>query len=194
MHLLVAHPPARNMMRGMLFATALLGAEGFLHGSMGTKRTLPVVKNKGFGRAGGGPSGSAKKNEPRGLDEPDLSHLGKEWRGFKFAPGRVRPMKQSAKRTVPPSVVTNVPDYANDGVPKKKNRGMPWDIEVKSKDDIAGMISAGRAAREILDAAGSLIRPGITTDDIDALVHEECIKRGGYPSPLNYHGADVAVA
>jgi methionyl aminopeptidase len=26
----------------------------------------------------------------------------------------------------------------------------------------------------------------VTTDELDALCHEECIKRGGYPSPLNY--------
>ncbi|KAF8759741.1 Methionine aminopeptidase [Rhizoctonia solani] len=30
------------------------------------------------------------------------------------------------------------------------------------------------------------VRPGITTDEIDAIVHEETIKRGAYPSPLNY--------
>ena len=28
--------------------------------------------------------------------------------------------------------------------------------------------------------------PGVTTDELDALCHEECIRRGGYPSPLNY--------
>jgi methionyl aminopeptidase len=32
------------------------------------------------------------------------------------------------------------------------------------------------------------IAPGVTTDELDALCHEECIRRGGYPSPLNYGG------
>ena len=41
-------------------------------------------------------------------------------------------------------------------------------------------------AREVLDIAAAAIRPGITTDAIDAIVHEECIKRDAYPSPLNY--------
>jgi len=58
---------------------------------------------------------------------------------------------------------------------------------VKSDDEIERMRRAGRAAREVLDAAGRMAKPGVTTDEIDALVHEECIKRGGYPSPLNYH-------
>ena len=32
------------------------------------------------------------------------------------------------------------------------------------------------------------MRPGVTTDALDAVAHEACIARGGYPSPLNYHG------
>ena len=32
------------------------------------------------------------------------------------------------------------------------------------------------------------LRPGITTDAIDAIVHEAYQARGGYPSTLNYHG------
>ena len=47
---------------------------------------------------------------------------------------------------------------------------------------------AGRVAREVLDAAIALAAPGVTTDAIDARVHEETVKRGAYPSPLNYHG------
>ena len=30
-------------------------------------------------------------------------------------------------------------------------------------------------------------RPGVTTDEIDAYVHELCIERNAYPSPLNYN-------
>jgi methionyl aminopeptidase len=40
----------------------------------------------------------------------------------------------------------------------------------------------------VLQAVGAAVRPGVTTDELDALCHEECIKRGGYPSPLNYGG------
>jgi methionyl aminopeptidase len=41
-------------------------------------------------------------------------------------------------------------------------------------------------AREVLDIAASHVKPGITTDEIDSIVHEAIIERGGYPSPLNY--------
>ena len=49
----------------------------------------------------------------------------------------------------------------------------------------------GRLAREVLDAATRLVAtagPGLTTDEIDALVHKETVARGAYPSPLNYRG------
>ena len=42
-------------------------------------------------------------------------------------------------------------------------------------------------AAEILKMAGDFVKPGMTTNDIDVFVHEETIKRGAYPSPLNYH-------
>eukprot|EP00979_Chaetoceros_neogracilis_P006226 scaffold1248_cov221-Chaetoceros_neogracile.AAC.8 len=50
------------------------------------------------------------------------------------------------------------------------------------------MRAAGRVAREVLDIAGAAIKPGVTTDEIDSIVHKESLKRGAYPSPLNYHG------
>jgi hypothetical protein len=36
--------------------------------------------------------------------------------------------------------------------------------------------------------AGRAVAPGVTTDEIDALVHEAIVQAGAYPSPLNYHG------
>jgi methionyl aminopeptidase len=58
---------------------------------------------------------------------------------------------------------------------------------VKSPEVIERMRRAGRAAAEVLAAVGALVAPGVTTDELDARAHEECIARGGYPSPLNYH-------
>ena len=44
-----------------------------------------------------------------------------------------------------------------------------------------------------MDIAASHIRPGITTDEIDEIVHNETIKRNAYPSPLNYRGYPKSV-
>jgi hypothetical protein len=40
----------------------------------------------------------------------------------------------------------------------------------------------------MLDLSGSLCQVGITTDEIDRIVHEAIVKEGACPSPLNYMG------
>src|SRR5439155_5998013 len=69
------------------------------------------------------------------------------------------------------------------GRPKERDSARP-----KTPDEIELMRRAGKAAAEVLQAVGAAVRPGITTDELDAIAHEECIKRGGYPSPLGYNG------
>jgi methionyl aminopeptidase len=81
-----------------------------------------------------------------------------------------------------------LPDYARDGKPKATGPLLPWQIEVKNERDIEGMRNAGRVAREVLDAAAAALAVGVATDSIDEVVHAETIRRGAYPSPLNYHG------
>ncbi|CAK9781955.1 uncharacterized protein COLE_01619 [Cutaneotrichosporon oleaginosum] len=53
-------------------------------------------------------------------------------------------------------------------------------------DEEKGVRAAGRLAGEVLAAVGKVIEPGMTTDDIDAVVHEMAVKHGAYPSPLGY--------
>ena len=48
-------------------------------------------------------------------------------------------------------------------------------------------------AREVLDIAFAAVRPGITTDTIDAIVHDAIIERNAYPSPLNYRNFPKSV-
>ena len=43
-------------------------------------------------------------------------------------------------------------------------------------------------ARKALDIGHKAVKPGVTTDEIDKIVHEFIISQGGYPSPLNYRG------
>ena len=50
------------------------------------------------------------------------------------------------------------------------------------------MRASGRVAREVLDSVARQLKIGMTTDEIDAIVHQETINRGAYPSPLNYCG------
>ncbi len=50
------------------------------------------------------------------------------------------------------------------------------------------MRASGRLAARVLEYAGSLVRPGLTTDEIDKAVHAMIVEAGAYPSPLNYGG------
>ena len=63
-----------------------------------------------------------------------------------------------------------------------------WDTRPQVHDaaGIEKMRAAGRLAAQVLAHAGSLVRPGITTDAIDKAVHKMTIEAGAYPSPLNY--------
>ena len=66
-------------------------------------------------------------------------------------------------------------------------------IRLKEAADIEGIRSAGRLTLDTLDLVESEIRPGITTDDINTLVHEFTIKHGAVPAPLNYRGFPKSV-
>lgn len=46
---------------------------------------------------------------------------------------------------------------------------------------------ACKLGREVLDEAARVCDVGVTTDEIDRAVHEACIERDCYPSPLNYY-------
>jgi methionyl aminopeptidase len=66
-------------------------------------------------------------------------------------------------------------------------------IEIKSPGDLAAMRVVGQLAAETLRFAGQQLRPGMTTDDINTLVHEDTLRRGGSPSQLGYHGFPKSV-
>jgi len=106
---------------------------------------------------------------------------------FPYA-GGIRPGVISEQRIVADEKILT-PDYALDGIPKKTGSTfLPWIIEVKTADEIKKMRAAGKLARKVLDLAGRAVAPGVTTDEIDTIVHEATIKADAYPSPLNYHG------
>jgi methionyl aminopeptidase len=100
-------------------------------------------------------------------------------RCHKASTDAIRPGRLSPPRQVPAEIPR--PPYAETGVPVR----VP-ESHVRSEDVIRRMRVACREAAEILQVVGAAVAPGVTTDELDALCHEECIRRGGYPSPLNY--------
>ncbi|KAL8305825.1 hypothetical protein RB597_003485 [Gaeumannomyces tritici] len=101
--------------------------------------------------------------------------------------GPLRPVYPLSERRKVPASIPH-PDYAADGIPKQgRSLGRSNKIELLDAKAQDGMRKVCRLAREVLDIAAAAIRPGITTDDIDKIVHEACVERNSYPSPLNYN-------
>ncbi len=61
-------------------------------------------------------------------------------------------------------------------------------VEVKSREELAIMRRAGAVVADILALLSGLVRPGMTTGEIDQIARDELRKRGAKPAFLNYHG------
>ncbi|MDB4976572.1 MAG: Methionine aminopeptidase [Myxococcaceae bacterium] len=66
-------------------------------------------------------------------------------------------------------------------------------IEIMSPRDLEKMRAACQLAADTLVMVGEHLRPGMTTDEINTLVHEYTLAHGARPSPLNYHGFPKSV-
>src|SRR4029078_3551346 len=66
-------------------------------------------------------------------------------------------------------------------------------VEIKSPKEIDALRRACKIAAQTLVRVGELIRPGITTDEINRFVHEDTLRRSARPAPLNYHGFPKSV-
>mmetsp|Transcript_17957 Transcript_17957/g.50260 ORF Transcript_17957/g.50260 Transcript_17957/m.50260 type:complete len:372 (-) Transcript_17957:191-1306(-) len=106
--------------------------------------------------------------------------------------GELRPYRIGPKREVPEHIPRL--DYVFDGIPYLERASKQQNhVPIRPAKDIEGLRKVCRIAREILDCAHAAIRPGITTDEIDRIVHEATIERNAYPSPLNYYNFPKSV-
>ena len=70
---------------------------------------------------------------------------------------------------------------------------VPEHYMIKTPAQIEGVRRAGIVNNRILDLVGEMIKPGISTEDINTLVHENTIKMGGIPATLNFEGYPKSV-
>ncbi|XP_028041385.1 methionine aminopeptidase 1D, mitochondrial isoform X2 [Bombyx mandarina] len=95
---------------------------------------------------------------------------------------KVLPVETTPSRVVPDTIER--PDYLARG----KQLTLPCLPEIKDDNQLNGMRTSCKLASTILSQVQNFIKPGVTTDDIDQLVHSLIIKAGAYPSPLHYKG------
>lgn len=109
------------------------------------------------------------------------------WPDYHFT-GKLKPFPLTSKREVPESILR--PDYADhpQGVSLCETtlKGTT-SIKILDEEEIEGVKLASKLAREVLDTVATHVAVGVTTDELDRIVHEACIKRNCYPSPLNYY-------
>ncbi|XP_069472313.1 methionine aminopeptidase 1D, mitochondrial isoform X2 [Ambystoma mexicanum] len=81
------------------------------------------------------------------------------------------------------------PDYVTTGIVPD------WGdyIEIKNEDQIQGLRQACQLARHVLLLAARSLKVGMTTEEVDSIVHHEIIAHEAYPSPLGYGGFPKSV-
>ncbi|HEX4248450.1 MAG TPA: type I methionyl aminopeptidase [Pseudonocardia sp.] len=93
-----------------------------------------------------------------------------------LTPGRISPMRQ-----VPAEIIR--PEYVGKSAPTPST-----DAWVQTPEVIEAMRVASKIAARALAAGGAAVAPGVTTDEVDRVVHEYLIEHAAYPSTLGYRG------
>lgn len=83
-------------------------------------------------------------------------------------------------------------DALNETAPVK-NLKPPRGIKIKNPLEIAGIKKCCRLTADVLDMVSLKIKEGITTDEINAWVHDYTVSRGAVPAPLGYNGFPKSV-
>ncbi|KFL89353.1 Methionine aminopeptidase [Acetobacter malorum] len=61
-------------------------------------------------------------------------------------------------------------------------------IVLHNEQDFVGLRAAGRIAAATLDMITPYVKPGVTTGELDRIIHEYTLDHGAIPAPLNYRG------
>ena len=61
-------------------------------------------------------------------------------------------------------------------------------VEIKNPQEIDAMREVGRLAGDTLCRVAEILKPGITTEEINEFVHADTLRKGARPAPLNYRG------
>lgn len=121
----------------------------------------------------------------------DLLALPEAFKHYSFT-GTLRPCFVFPQVQVPPFIAK--PDYADTGIPiSEQEDDRRATIHVYSPEEIGKVRHACAIGREVLDIAARFCKAGVTGDEINRIVHEACIERNAYPSPLNYYNFPKSV-
>ena len=95
--------------------------------------------------------------------------------------GSLTPGVVSRALSVPSNIVK--PEYVGKKAPAEWTGG-----HVKAAEQIEKIREAGKLAAQAIELAGSSIKVGMSTNELDVIVHDFLISNGAYPSTLGYRG------
>lgn len=95
----------------------------------------------------------------------------------KLTPGTPTPIRKVPESIERPEYVWK--DEVQEGI------GEPF---VQTPETIEAMRETSKIAANALATVGNAVKPGVTTDELDGIVHEYLLDHGAYPSPLGYRG------
>jgi methionyl aminopeptidase len=95
--------------------------------------------------------------------------------------GHLIPGLVGRPRAVPATIAR--PEYVGRTAPAADDRG-----DLYTPEEIERIRVAGTIAADAIQAVGAAVRPGVTTDELDAIGHAFVIGAGAYPSTLGYRG------
>jgi methionyl aminopeptidase len=99
----------------------------------------------------------------------------------KDSAGHLIPGRVSAMRAVPSRIPR--PEYVGRPGPAPYTRG-----DLYTPEEIELIRASGRIAAQAIERVGEAVRPGVTTEELDAIGHEFLIAHDAYPSTLGYRG------
>ena len=76
---------------------------------------------------------------------------------------------------------------------RHKGSKVPSHAMIKNPEQIAAIRESAKINVSVLDYVAEHIKAGVTTQQIDDWVHEETVRHGGIPAPLNYEGFPKSV-
>ncbi|WVQ71825.1 methionine aminopeptidase, type I [Cryptococcus sp. DSM 104548] len=118
-------------------------------------------------------------------EEDKATTLPPNMRNYKFT-GPLRPVYPLSKKREVPAHIPR-PDYADHPQGMSASEAVrERSAKILNKEEQEGVRKVCRLAREVLDIVAAAIKPGVTTDELDAICHAACVERDSYPSPLNY--------
>ncbi len=76
---------------------------------------------------------------------------------------------------------------------RMKGHMIPDKDMLKTKEQIEGIRESSKINIAVLDYVARHIREGMTTEEINRMVHEETVRMGGIPAPLHFDGYPKSV-